>query len=142
MKFNWLHNGNALYRTASVTPLYFEDYHQYLEWTWLAFRLSLDGKKVAVLDIPTFRYNNSAESLSKSEAFTASGVPLFQRMVELRPPAHIVQLIQRKMGSAYHDASDAALHAGNRRLAWRYHWQSLALSGGWKYLTFTKNFLR
>ena len=49
MKGTWLHNCNALYRTASVETEYFQDSHPYGEWTWLAFKLGA-GAVVSLTD--------------------------------------------------------------------------------------------
>jgi glycosyltransferase involved in cell wall biosynthesis len=139
MQFNWLHNGNALFRSVSVTTAYFKDYHAYGEWTWLAFRLAMDGKKVAVLDIPSFRYNDTSESLSKSSAYAQSYMSLFRRMLDRMPPRHIKRMIHRNMGAACHDASVASLRDGRKLDAWRYHWQSLVEIEGLKYLGYTRH---
>lgn len=142
MQFNWLHNGNALYRSSSVGSVFFKDYHPYAEWTLVAFRLVLAGKKVAVLDLPAFRCNDTAESLSKSKAYFQSYIPLFRRMLALSPPQQIVCMIHRKMGGAYHDASVAALRDGRRVDAWRHHWQSLVKPGGLSYLSYSRHLLK
>ena len=142
MRFNCFHNGNALFRSAAVDPSYFDNYHQYADWTWLAFRLVMDGKRVAVLDIPTFRYNDTDGSLSKSRACRNSYMPVFQRIVDRSPPPHIMKIIRHKLGAAYHDASDAALVAGLRGVAWGYHLMSLVHTGGLKYLSYTRNLFK
>ena len=142
MRFNWLHNGNALYRSSSVGLVFFRDYHPYAEWTLVAFRLALAGKKVAVLDRPAFRWNDTAASLSKSQAYFQSYIPLFRRMLALSPPQQIVRMIHRKMGAAYHDASVAALRDGRRLDAWRDHLQSLFMTGGLSFLSYTRHLFK
>lgn len=141
MQFNWLLSGNTLYRTASVGSDYFKDSHDYAEWTWLAYRLAMDGKKVAVLDVPVFRYNDTAGSLSKSNIYFQSYIPLFQRMLERSPPRAVVHMIQRKMAAAYHDASTTALQDGQLKEAWHNHWRSLIKRGGLKYLPYTRRLM-
>lgn len=143
MEFNWLHNGNALFRSAPVGTEYFRNYHHYAEWTWVGFRLALDGKKVAVVDAPVFRCDEETPgSLSKSAAYFKAYIPLFQRMLDLAPPPRIARMIQRKMGAAHHDASVTALEAGQRGLALSHHWQSLVRTGGLRYLSYTRHLLR
>ena len=142
MQFNWLTSGNALYRASGVGSDLFTNYHAYAEWTFVAFRLALAGKKVAVLDRPAFRWNGTAGSLSKSEAYFQSYIPLFRRMLALSPPQQIVRMIRRKMGAAYHDASEAALRDGHRRDAWRDHLQSLFMTGGLRYLSYTRHLFK
>lgn len=142
MKGTWLHNCNALYRTASVETEYFQDSHPYGEWTWLAFKLAMRKKTIRVLDKPLFRYNDTEGSLSKSEAYSNAYFSLFERMLDLRPPTSIKRQIQIKMGSAWHDAAVIALGQGKNADAWRRHLKSLAQPGGFKYLSFTRYLLR
>lgn len=143
MQFNWLSSGNALYKTAAVESRHFEAFHPYAEWTWLAFRLALDGKKIAVMNRASCRHHNTPESLSKSKLYLESYIPLFERMLASAPPASIARLILRKMAAAQHDASVAALREGRRIDAWRHHWRSLSQAGGWKFgwkfLTYTRH---
>ena len=141
MRFNWLHNGNALYRSSSVGTAFFEDYHPYAEWTWLAFKLVMGAKRVTTLEAPVFRYNDTAGSLSKSGAYNDSLMPLFQRMLERQPPPHIVRMIHSKRSAAYHDASTEAMSAGRRAEAWKYHLKSLMLNGGFRYIGYTRHLL-
>lgn len=140
MEFNWLHNGNALFRTASIDVRYFQDYHAFAEWTLVAFRLALDGKKVAVVDAPVFRCNEETPgSLSKSPAYFQAYLPLFKRMLGLAPPRHVVRMIHRKIGAAYHDASVDALHDGRRATAVLHHLRSLVCTDGLRYLSYTRH---
>lgn len=139
MRFNWLSSGNALYRTAAVGVPYFQDYHPYAEWTWLAYRLALDGRRVAILERPTCRHHDTAQSLSKSLDYVLAYLPLFQRMLERAPPPPIRRMIERKLAAAHHDACFAALRAGRRLDAWRHHWRSLARRGGLRYLAATRH---
>lgn len=66
---NWLASCNALFRSDSVPSEFFQDFHPYAEWTWLAFKLALSGKKVATLDEPCFRLNYTPQSLSQSASY-------------------------------------------------------------------------
>lgn len=143
MQFNWLLSGNALYRTSAIGVGYFEDAHPYAEWTWLAFRFAMDKLRVAILDVPTFRYYvNTAGSLSKSMIYAEAYVPLFRRMLACAPPPEIATTIHRKIGAAHHDASEIALHSGDRFEAWRHHLRSLIGAGGFRYLAYTRHLLK
>lgn len=142
MRYSWLLSGNALYRSASVGEGYFRDHHPYAEWTWLAFRLAMDGKQVVTLNIPTFKYNYTSGSLSQSEQFFKSYIPLFERMLRCRPQPKIRQMIHRKMRDAFHDASVVALKNGHKSDAWIFHLRSLAYFGGFRYLAYTRHLFR
>jgi hypothetical protein len=135
----WLHNCNALFRSRSLCAEYLADYHAYCEWTWLAYRLALDGKRIVVLDQPTFRYNDTQNSLSKSTAYVQSAIPLCERMLKRDPPKPIGQLIRQRMGSTHHLLSSSALDRGNWRGAWISHLRSLSAPGGWRYLSYTRH---
>ncbi len=143
MKFNWLSSGNALFRSKSVDLQFFENYHAFGEWTYIAFLLALKGKKVATLVEPVFVCNvETVGSLSKSEAYLLAYIPLFQRMLDLLPPRHIALQIEKKMSAAYHDAAELSLRKGHRRDAWRHHWQSLRRPYGMRYLPYTRHLFK
>lgn len=143
MSSNWLHNCNALFRSSSVGLRYFRDYPPYGEWTYMAFRLALDGKNVAVLDLPVARcYEETPDSLSKSKDYFHAYIPLFERMLKFSPPSHVVRLIQRKISASHHDASVAALRDGLKKQAFFHHLQSLRLPGGLRYLAYTRYFFK
>ena len=142
MRFNWLHNGNALFRAETVGVQYFNDYHAFAEWTLVAYRLAMDHKKVAILDIPVFRcYGETPGSLSKSDAYFAAYIPLFKRMLAFSPPKHVACMIHRKMGAAHHDASVVANQNGFYKDAWKHHLQSLMMDGGLRYLSYTRHLI-
>lgn len=138
---NWLASCNALYRSDRVTPVYFEDSHPFAEWTWLAFRLGLHGKKIAALDEPCFRYNQTPHSLSQSTSYQEAYPSLFARMLASEPPPRIRKLIQRRLSAALHDRSAALLQRGDRAAALTAHLQSLLLPGGSRYLTYTRRLI-
>lgn len=138
---NWLASCNALYRSDRVMPELFRDFHPYAEWTWLAYRLVMSGKKVIVLEDPCFRYHLTPQSLSQSGAYRDAYPALFERMLAHSPPARIRRLIRRKLSAALHDHSIALLQAGRRGEAVAAHLRSLFLPGGSRYLTFTRRLL-
>jgi hypothetical protein len=112
-----------------------------LEWTWLAFRLVLAGKKIAFLDEPTFRIHDTADSASKSDAYRKSVISLHQRMLASRPRSDIARIIRVRLGSAWHDLATDHMRAGNWSLALNCHVRSLAYPCGWRFLSFTRHFL-
>jgi glycosyltransferase involved in cell wall biosynthesis len=131
----WLHNGNALYRSDSVGREFFADHHAYAEWTWLAFNLALRNKRIAVSETPTFLYHDTPGSLSKSAAYRAAYMSLYDRMLAAKPPRAAVRHIKRRIQSGWHDQSCHALDEGRRLEALRCHFHSLA-AGGFRYFSF------
>lgn len=125
MEANWLTSCNAIFRKHSVGSDIFFDNHPYGEWTWLAFKLILTGKRVAVLNTATFRINDTPGSLSKSRRYEESYIPLFKKMLDFNLPRNIKTQIQRKLSAAYHDASDTSLSRGDMANAVKWHLLSL-----------------
>ncbi len=139
---NWLHNGNALYRTAAVSTDYFADYWPYAEWTWLAFRIAMDQRKIVFLDAPAFRYHFTPGSLSQSLDYKESYIPLFQRMLARHPPPQVARILRRKLSAAFHSRSERLAQQGAFGAAWRAHLRSIFMAGGLRYLPFTRHLVR
>jgi glycosyltransferase involved in cell wall biosynthesis len=142
LRRNWLTSGNALFRTKAIGLPYFHNYHPYAEWTWLGFRLALDKKRIIILNEAVCRHHDTHNSLSKSQDYIQSHIPLFQRMLECSPPPAAAKMIRRKISASHHDASVSAL--GNCKLleAWRHHWDSLIQTGGLRYLSYTRHLFK
>lgn len=139
---NWLPSCGGLYRTSSVGPLYFQDYHPYAEWSWLAFRLVLDNQKICVLDAPTFRINaDTPSSLSKSAEYRQNYINLYRKMLGLQPPHRIRAILRKKLAQACHDASDQALNNGRIGESIRYHVLSLSGWHGLGFIPYTRHIL-
>jgi hypothetical protein len=141
MEMPWLNSANALYRSASISAKYFEDSHSYAEWTWLAFNLAMESKKIMHLNTPTFRINDTVGSLSKTVAYDRAYESLFERMLDRTPPPDVAASIRRKQGALYHQLSDSSWQAGNRLEALKWHWRSLHQPGGLKYLAYSRHLL-
>jgi hypothetical protein len=136
---NWLHNGNVLYRSATVGVTYFMGYQAYAEWTWLAFRLALDRCRIVPVATPTFRYHQTPGSLSQSDAYAEHYLSLFDAMLLRRPPPKVARMIRRKISAAWHDASVRALQRGRGREALVAHLRSLFLPEGGRYLSHSRH---
>lgn len=137
----WLQSCNGTYRSASVPASYFLNYHAYAEWTWLAYSLAMDGRKIDAIDIPTYRCHDTPGSLSKSTAYRAAYLDLFAKMLERGPPPHVEKLIQRRVGAALHDQAGQALSAGRWREGLACHARSVLKPGGLRYLGFSRYFV-
>lgn len=138
---NWLASCAGLYRAATIGSEYFDDLPVYAEWTWLAFRLLMEGKRVAAIAEPGFVIHDTPVSMSKSAAYKASFVPLYQRMQGLRPPAAIAQVLRRRLCDARHDLAGEMLAEGRLGEAARLHLQSLQPPYGLRYLSYTRKLL-
>jgi hypothetical protein len=134
---NWLPSCGALFRSEAVGAEFFDDPHAYLEWTWLAFRLASSGRRVAVLDEPTFRIHDSPSSLSKSPAYIASHASLYRRMLELPVPLNVRRTIEQRLAIALSRTSLHHLERDELSAAWRCHVATLRTPGGWRYCSQT-----
>lgn len=137
---NWLASCGGLYRTASVGLDYFDGVTKYYEWTYLAHRLAL-GKKMLYVGEPSFRINDSSDSLSKSAGYRLSEIEFLHKLLDLPLPGKARAAVRRKIGSAHHRASDYCRQQGWHARAWRHHLKSLLYPGGWKYVTYSRHLM-
>jgi hypothetical protein len=139
---NWLPSCGALFRRAGVDLSYFQNYHPYAEWSWLAFRLALDQKRFCVLDEPTFRvYADTPSSLSKSSEYRRSYISLYQKMLAMHTPPAIRGAIQKRLSQAHHDVSNLLLVEGKIGNSVRHHLLSLRHPSGWRFLPYTRHII-
>ncbi|GAA4404826.1 glycosyltransferase family 2 protein [Quisquiliibacterium transsilvanicum] len=135
---NWLASCGGLFRSDRVSPEVFTDINAYTEWTWIAFRLALEGRRVAVLDTPTFRINETAGSASKSDAYRRAFLELYRRMLQAALPKEVQRTVRSRISDVWHDLAVIELGRGNRAKAWRCHLASMRSSHGMRYLAFTR----
>ena len=138
---NWLASSAAMFRTATVGLTFFEEPQPYAEWTWLAYRLLLAGKRVAVVDRPGYVIHDTPGSLSKSGAYFSSYVGLFDRMLTCNPPVWVRDVLLHKRCAALHDLAGQSLDECQVAKGWSYHRASLfPIRHGWPYLAFSRKF--
>lgn len=138
---NWLASCGGMYRSCSIPPSLFEDYLPYIEWTWLAYKFAFHGKKIGIIDSPTFRINQTPGSASKSKAYEKCFHDLFNKMLATNPPPHVREAILTRVGDLFHSEAEAHLLKGEIYSAWRKHLRSLAHPRGLRYLPFTRKLL-
>lgn len=141
LKRGWLNSANCLFKSSSVPADYFLDLEVHGEWTWLAFRLAMDRKKVVASNRPTFRYHDTPQSLSKSINHSKGYIRLFEHMLRKDPTEPYRSMIRKRLAQAHHDHSELLLGEGQRRHATKHHLRSLAYPGGWKYLPYTRHLI-
>ena len=135
---NWLPSCGALFRRTGVDISYFQNYHPYAEWSWLAFCLALDHKRFCVLDKPTFRvYADTPASLSKSSEYRQSYLSLYQKMLARDLPPGIRRTIKKRLSRAHHDVSNLLLADKKIGLCIRHHLLSLQCMSGWGFISYT-----
>lgn len=134
---NWMASCAGLFRTSTVTADYFSDPAPYMEWTYLAFRLTI-RLRMRWIDQPTYRINDSLVSLSKSEVYLRSELEILQRILSLPLPTPVRRAVRRKIGGASHAFAERARVQGRFAEALRFHLGSLAQPGGWRYLLYSR----
>lgn len=138
---NWLASCGAMYRARSCEPRLFEALPTYMEWTMLAYRLLLAGKKLHFLDVPTYRINDTPGSLSKSMAYRETTVMVLEQLIALPLPPGNRRVLRQRLLDAHHDLSVSHIAAGNKKAAWRHHLLSLSGRSGWRYVSYTRRLL-
>lgn len=139
---NWLPSCGGLFRTSSIDQNYFNNYHSYAEWTWLAFQLMISGKRVAAIDRPSFVINDTPGSLSKSKGYHAAYLQLYRRMLAEKPTERVKRIIEYRIASQLHDLSDRALGEGKLIESFQMHVRSLLQRGGLSYVSYTRHILK
>lgn len=136
---NWLASCGGLYRSSSIGEQYFANLSPYIEWTTLAFRILLAGKRVKFCNVPTFRINDTQDSLSKSEQYRTSMVTALEGLLRLPLPRGARERLRRRLLAARHELSVYNLQAGNKIAAWKLHFKSMTGLSGLKYLSYTRH---
>lgn len=142
IKENWLASCGGLFRSSTITPDYFDGHTKYFEWTLLAFRLVLAKRKIIFLEAPTYRINETAQSLSKSREYHQSAIGFIHYLMTLDTSPRVRKALEYKLAAAWHGASEDYLNAGERTRAWRCHVKSLLHPGGLKYLGYSWRFFQ
>ena len=138
---NWLSSCGALYRSDKVSPECFDPTVSHLEWTYLAYSLSLRCK-VGMICEPGFRIHDTPTSLSKSPAYQEGLINALRKVSLLPLPARIQHQVQRRISAAHHDLAEQRLRRGELKGAWQHHIHSLLKRGGWRYFLFARHLLR
>jgi glycosyltransferase involved in cell wall biosynthesis len=138
---NWLAAAGGLFRTATISPDYFDASVRSLDMTYLALRLATE-KEIRFLNEPTFRKNRSEGSLSTTDAWMLPARDTLQSMFRFPLNMRSRRMLRKKIGAALHDLSDYYRRAGDETQAWHNHLSSLASPGGlWRYGVYTRRLL-
>lgn len=138
---NWMASCAGLFRSSTVGSTYFEDPAPYMEWTYLAFRLTI-RLTMRWIDQPTYRINDSPVSLSKSDVYLRSELDILRRILALPLPAPVRRAVRHKIGRTCHAFAERSRAQDQRAEAWRFHLGSLAQPGGWRYLLYSRKLVR
>lgn len=138
----WLSSGSGIFRTASISTRFLEINRDYHEWTYIAFLLMVEGKRVRFLDIPVVTYYHTKGSASKSFEYAEATVDLLEKMKsDSRVDGETRRLLERKYRNTLHCLALPYWRRGARLKAWRYHLRSMRPPFTLKYLLFSRKLL-
>ncbi len=138
LESNWLASCGALFKTDSIGVQFFEEPQPYIEWTWLAFRLVSAGKRLGLIETPTYKINDIPGSLSRSQQYLESEVSLYRRMLAMNSRCDLAPQLERRICRVWHNASSVQLKNKQLGMAFVSHIRSLGhVYGCWKYLPYT-----
>lgn len=142
MRSNWLTSCGGMFRAATISSEYFDPTVQYLEWTYVAFRVALERKiRFVETDRPHFFVADTSESVSKSlDYILGVGVVLDKMSAWPLPPDVRRALTAKRIVNLHHLAEQHRIK-GKLAPAWRFHLQSLAHPAGFKYVPSTRHYL-
>lgn len=137
---NWLASCAAIYRTSSIGEIYFTDFARYCEWTYLAFKLSLE-KNIGFTDVISYRIHDSQESLSKGLNYQIGQFEALKKIFKLTLPSSVKAKVLNKISDQAHSISGLKLNEGKLGESWHYHIISISSFSGLKYFFFTRKIL-
>jgi glycosyltransferase involved in cell wall biosynthesis len=141
LRRNWLLSCAGTYRTERILEETFVT-RQYFEWTTIGFLLACRHTTFVFSDVPTYRVNDTPDSLSKSAAFDDAEVTVLADLVARAPTGPTRRLVRAKLAAAHHSAADRALTQGLVARACAHHLRSLRHPSGWRYLPFAYRLLQ
>jgi len=138
----WLHPGGGLFRASTIRAEDFENLPDLCEWTYLAFKLALDGRDIRFLDIPTYVAYDTPRSASKSHDFPEAIIEVLERIRAFALPAATRNTLEEKYRAALHNAAEHYRRAKQLGKAWRFHLMSLKPPFTLRYLAYTRKLVR
>ena len=138
---NWLGSCNHLMRTSIVSSSFFDDYHPYYEWTWLAFKICKAQVISKAINTPTFTYNDTENSASKSADYRGSFESLALKMLKNVDKKIQRKIIKSKLSDHYHRLSEEALNEKNYYMSIKMHGKSITIKPSLRYVAYTRHII-
>lgn len=139
---NWLASCGGLYKSKTIGIPYFEDYVHYYEWTYLAFRLSIE-KNIGFIGDPTYIIYKTSGSLSKSDDYIEGQYKLLKKLskINIAKLKH-KRLFNKMYCDSFHSLSDYSRKKGKFGKAIMYHLISLNYVYGFKYVPYSRYIIK
>jgi glycosyltransferase involved in cell wall biosynthesis len=141
LRANWLGSCGALFRAERVTLDFFDGRTRYFEWTMVAFRLALAGRRIRYLETPTYRMHETEGSLSKSDAYYRAEPEFLASLEAYDLPQEHRRTLRRKYYGVLHSLAERFVRSGDMAAAWRYHLRSVAGRHGVKHVVYTRRMI-
>jgi glycosyltransferase involved in cell wall biosynthesis len=137
----WLNPGAALFRTSTIESHIFAEMPQYLEWTYLALRLSLE-KRLLFIDNPSFvHYLDLPFSIWRSETCILYQPCALERILALNLPKTAKARYKKSWANACHSVSRLHSEKGEYSSAWAWQKKSLKKRINLRHLPYTFSLL-
>lgn len=138
----WLFPGASVFRTETISAEFLDTDRDHHEWTYIAFLLAIDKKRIGFLDVPTIVYNDTPVSASKLFKHEEEQISLLEEMkADARVDALTRTIIERKYRNTLHVLAHHYWQRGARGKAWDYHLRSMRPPFTFKYLLFSRKLL-
>ncbi|MFN2397353.1 MAG: glycosyltransferase family A protein [Gemmatimonadaceae bacterium] len=142
LRDNWLLPGSWLCRTEAIGASVFDGMPKFLECTYLAVRLALDGA-LRFLSQPTVIWHSDTPlSVSRSRDYVLGQPAALSQILDLELPPDVRAGIRTRMSGAYHAIASLHLNEGSFEEAWSWHLRSIREPGGWRHVSFSRHLLR
>lgn len=132
LKSNWMASCSALYRSESILSEFFKDFSYYMEWTYVAFKLTLEYK-IKFIESYGYIVNVSYESLSFSREYIIGSAETIKKMLIISTEPSITRLLKKIYIDSIHDLFNLMLHENENRKAFKLYLQCLCSPYGWKF---------
>ncbi|RJQ18640.1 MAG: glycosyltransferase [Nitrospiraceae bacterium] len=138
---NWMLTGSGLFRTATMSREFFGDMPQYLEWTYLAMRISLEKRKILFINNPSVvHFLDHDFSIYRSKQAVFGQPRAIERILELDLPRDVRVNFEIRLADANNEASKLYLRGCNFPSALSSHIKTVRCRSGWRHLFYIKDF--
>lgn len=139
---SWVCAGATIFRSESISADFLDMERNHQEWTYIAFRLVMEEKRIAFMDAPTVVYHDTGGSASKLIEHQEEALSLLEQMsADSRVDGETRSLMERKYRNMLHVIALQYWRQGDRRKAWIYHLRSMRQPFTFKYLLFSRKLL-
>ena len=136
---NWLVPGAFVARGAALTPALLGSEWGHMEWTHLAYVLSVAGICPHFIDVPGVVIHYTPGSMSRQAQHQEASLKLLQLIAgDARLGRRVRRMARDRIGRLHHGLCAMAAREDRFRLAWKHHLLSLRPPRPLRYLLYTR----